>query len=69
MPFIDTINSVQYGLIEPVGLVITANYATGGGEASNVSANTITVYGGNDPNVTGVNNTLDALQVEQSLNY
>lgn len=58
MPFIDSINNVQYGLIPTVGLSITANYATGGGELSNVDANTITVYSGNDANVLSVNNSL-----------
>ena len=46
MPFIDSISGEQYGLIEPVGIAITANYATGGGDVSNVDANTITIYTG-----------------------
>jgi len=60
MPFIDSINNVQYGLIEPVGIAITANYATGGGDGSNVDANTITIYTGGDSNVLTCSNALAA---------
>lgn len=50
----------QYGFIPSAGLEIFVQYSIGGGLNTNVKANTITRYIGNDSNVVSVNNPTQA---------
>jgi hypothetical protein len=56
LPGIDSQTGKSYGKVPTNGLTIFANYATGGGLSSNVNANTITQYLGNDNNVVSSTN-------------
>ncbi|ATN95054.1 putative baseplate assembly protein [Leptospira phage LE4] len=56
LPGVDQVDNTSFGQVPPQGQTVYANYATGGGANTNVSANTITEYLGTDSNIVSVNN-------------